>query len=214
MSQRAKLVWGTLLASMTLVGGLLLLLDGKPRGRSDGLDLPPMMAAAGTNNLEAVFNTLKPLEKGRWKSIVIRHSGGPSGNPTTITAENKKRDNNGGLPYHFVIGNGNGGMEDGHLSIGHRWRNQESGLVVNGDKNNWYPDHGISICLVGNGDGQGFSKVQMTRLVELVQALSRELAIPADPEHIALFRSVAPNASDPGRRFDEKWFRAQLAKGN
>jgi len=213
VSRRSKLVWGALLGSMTAVGGLLLMLDGKSMGRSDGLALTPLMAQGGTSaDLESIFTKPRAIDKSRWQAIVIHHSGSPSGNPETIAAEHKKLGLNG-LGHHFVIGNGSGGMDDGGLQVGYRWLNQYPGAHAAGKRGDWYNQHAISICLVGNGDRQGFTSAQMTRLAQLINLLCRNLDIHNDAEHVVLHSSLAPT-TDPGRLFNEAWLRRQIGVDN
>ncbi|MGQ0628506.1 MAG: peptidoglycan recognition protein family protein [Phycisphaerales bacterium] len=213
LSTRAKMVWGALIGSMTAVGGVLLMLDTPALGRSDGLAVPPLLASGGSSaDLESIFTKPKAIDKARWKAIVIHHSGAPSGNPETIAADHKKLGLNG-LGHHFVIGNGSGGMDDGGLQVGYRWLNQYPGAHAGGRKGDWYNQHSVSICLVGNGDRNGFSKAQMTRLSQLISVLCRNLDIPADPQHVLLHSAVAPT-TDPGRQFNESWLRQRLAEGN
>ena len=57
------MVWVTLLAAMTAVGGLLLLLDN-PAPRIDGRTMPALAATGMTYNLESIFRTSKQVEPG------------------------------------------------------------------------------------------------------------------------------------------------------
>jgi N-acetylmuramoyl-L-alanine amidase len=146
------------------------------------------------------------LDRGRWKSIVIHASGSPVGNPASISAGQKAM-HLSGLGYQFVIGNGRG-MDDGELHVGYRWLDQLSGAHAAGPQADWYNDHSIGICLVGNGDRQPFTDAQVRRLVRLVQTLARELDIPQDR---ILLHSDLVRADDPGRFFPAAAFREQLA---
>lgn len=209
LATRAGKVWTALLAAMTTVGGLLLLIDGKPAPRLDGFSLPPLMAAGVSSSIESVLQTRTPLDTSRWQAIVIHHSGQPVGSPASIEAEHQRLRFRG-LGHHFVIGNGSG-MEDGQIHVGYRWLDQLPGAHAGGPKGAWYNQHAISICLVGDGDRRNFSKAQMQRLVELVDTLRRELNLPAD--RVLLHADVAPT-TDPGRLFPTAWLRQQLAGGN
>lgn len=199
-------MWGSLLATMTVAGGLLWVLDDGPAPRLDGLALRPLVAAAGPSSIEAVFQTRASLDKSRWKAIVIHASGSPVGSPASISAGQKAM-NLSGLGYQFVIGNGRG-MDDGELHVGYRWLDQLSGAHAAGPQADWYNDHAIGICLVGNGDRQPFTDAQIRRLVRLVQALARELNIPQDK---ILLHSDLARTDDPGRFFPAAAFREQLA---
>jgi hypothetical protein len=206
LSQRTQIVWGSLLATMTIAGGLLWALDEGPAPRLDGLALRPLVAAAGPSSIEAVFQTRAPLDRSRWKAIVIHSSGSPVGSPASISADQKAR-NLAGLGYQFVIGNGRG-MDDGEVHVGYRWLDQVPGAHAAGQDADWYNTHSIGICLVGNGDRQPFTDAQVRRLVQVVSALRRELGIPQDK---VLLHSDLARTADPGRYFPAAAFREQLA---
>ncbi len=206
-ASRTKVVWGSLMASMTAVGGLLWVLQGGPVPRADGLALPAMVAAAGPTSIETIFKTTRAeITPGRWQAIVIHHSGSAYGSPSTIAAQHKSM-NLDGLGFHFLIGNGSG-MGDGNVHVGYRWLEQVAGAHVAGKNGDWYNRNSIGICLVGDFSRQPPSERQMWRLSQLVSALADELKIPAD--HIYLHSDVA-QTNDPGAFFPEAAFRAQLA---
>lgn len=206
-ARRARIVWGSLLASMTVVGGFLLVLDNKPAPRVGGLSMAPLVAAGTPSNIEGVLRTPTPLDKNNWTGIVIHHSGSLFGSPASIEAEHRAR-NFRGLGHHFIIGNGNG-LDDGEIHSGYRWQEQLPGAHAGGPDGQHHNLHSISICLVGDGNRRSFSTRQMDRLVDLVALLSREFNIPAD--HVVLHSTIAPT-DDPGRYFPEKEFRQALAK--
>jgi hypothetical protein len=206
LSQRTQIVWGALVGTMTVAGGLLWLLDSGPAPRLDGLALRPLVAAAGPSSIEAIFQTRAPLDRSRWKSIVIHASGSPVGSPGTISAEHKAM-RLSGLGYQFVIGNGRG-MDDGELHVGYRWLDQLPGAHAAGPRADWYNEHSIGICLVGNGERQGFTDAQVRRLVQVTAALARQLGIPKDS--IVLHSDLA-RTDDPGRFFPAAAFREGLA---
>ena len=208
-ARRAKIVWGSLLGAMTMVGGPLLLLEGKPAPRVDGLSLAPLAAATGPSIPEATLQTLRPLDRANWKGIVIHHSGSQLGSPASIQAEHEAR-NFRGLGHHFIIGNGNG-MLNGQLYIGYRWQEQLPGAHAGGPEGQFHNLHSVSICLVGDGNRRAFTPAQMDSLVQLTSTLCRELGIPADK--VVLHSQVAPT-DDPGRLFPEAEFRARLAGAN
>jgi len=205
--RRARVVWAALVASMTGVGGLLLALDGRPTPRLDGLALIAPVPAAGAATLDAVFNTRRPLDRGRWQGIVIHHSGALHGSASSLAAEHASQ-RVAGLGYHFVIGNGDG-AENGELHVGYRWLDQLPGAHVGGPDQTRFNERYIGICLIGDGDRRPFSDAQLRRLTRLVAALASELELP--PESIVLHRDVAASAS-PGRLFPEAAFRRGLAE--
>lgn len=203
--RRAHVVWGTLLATMTAVGGLLYALD-KPRSAGNqGVSLPALLAPAASSSIEGVLATRTPLDTSRWQGIVIHHTASPYATPQTLEAQAKDQKLQG-LGYHFVIGNGSG-MDDGEVHVGYRWLAQLPGAHTAGDKADWYNRHAIGICLVGNGDREAFTDAQMRRLVQLVRTLADELKIPR--ERIVLHRDLA-NTTSPGRLFAAASFREQI----
>lgn len=190
---------------MTGVGGLLIVLNGRPVPSAEGMTLTPLMAMRMPGNLESVFQTVKPVAKDRWLAIVIHDSGRPAGSPKSLETEARAMKLNG-LGYHFVIGNGNG-MGDGELHVGARWLRQDPGAHVVGPDAEWFNLNAIGVCLVGDGDRQEFTDLQMDQLRRLIGTLSRELGIASDK--VFLHRDIARTDS-PGRFFPETAFRKIL----
>jgi hypothetical protein len=204
---RAHVVWVGFLGSMTLVGGLLLLVQGgKPAARADGLSLSPLAAATtlGSSAADPILQTRRPLDGQRWRAIVIHHSGSSVDTPQTIARDHQAL-GLAGLGHHFVIGNGQK-MDDGQVHIGYRWLDQLPGAHVAdftpapGETRDarWYNEHSISICLVGDGNRRGFTPAQVQQLTNLVDSLRRRLNIPA--EDVRLHSELAP-VDDPGKLF-------------
>lgn len=171
----------------------------------DGLALPAMVSTTAPSSVEAVFSTRASLQRERWKSIVIHHSGSPVGSPATLEQQ-AIANNLKGLGYHFVIGNGNG-IDDGEVHVGFRWLDQLPGAHAAGDQGDWYNRNSIGICLIGDGNRQEFTPTQIRRLLQLVDALAREFRIPRD--QIVLHSDIA-GISDPGRFFPAAAFNEQL----
>ncbi len=194
------------MAAMTLAGGMLFLLDGKPAPRADGLSLSPLAAATtigvaptAGQRVDPVTQTHVPLDTQRWQAIVVHHSGSMIGSPLSIAREHETRGIRG-LGHHFIVGNGSG-MDDGQVHIGFRWLDQLPGAHVAGPGGEWYNLHAISICLVGDGDRRAFTPAQIQQLTVLVESLRRQLNIPSD--RVYLHSDIAPGVSDPGRLFPE-----------
>ena len=202
---RTKVVWVALLGAMTSVGALLFALDGKAGARMDGLSLPALVAPAGPSSVEGVFRTRGELDRQRWLSIVVHHSGTASATPESLESQARAAGLKG-LGYHFVIGNGRG-LDDGEIHVGYRWLDQLPGAHAAGKDADWYNLHSIGICMVGNGDRQQFTPAQTRRLVQLVNALAREFKIPR--ERIVLHSDIAA-VSDPGTFFPGAEFREQI----
>lgn len=196
---------------MTMVGGLLLLVDSGRASPLDGMRLPSataLMAVSGPRSVEAVLETRQPLDRERWMAIMVHHSGAAYGTAESIEAQHRSMGLRG-LGHHFVIGNGNG-MGNGELFVGHRWLEQLPGAHAAGEheRADWYNRHAISICLVGDGNRREFTQAQITRLMEVVSMLSAELGIPGDR---IVLHSDESDVSDPGARFPAAGFREMVA---
>lgn len=206
-NRRTPLVWISLLIAMTGVASVLSALQNAPGHRADGVVLTPLAGRAGADSIEAVFATRQPLDRERFRSIMIHQSGSAYGKPSTIEAEHVEQ-NLRGLGHHFLIGNGSG-MDNGEVHVGYRWLDQLPGAHAAGPEAAWYNHHAISICLVGDGDRRPFTDTQIQRLVQLVNAIAVEFDIPQD--QIVLHRDTA-GGSDPGMLFPIAEFRERLAQ--
>jgi N-acetylmuramoyl-L-alanine amidase len=202
---RRRFVWGALAGSMTLVGGSLWALQGAPAPRLDGLSLPPLVAAAGVSSIEGAVRTRVPLDRSRWVSIVVHHSGSMHADPAGLEAQARAM-NLQGLGYHFIIGNGSG-MGDGEIHVGYRWLDQLPGAHVAGPRGDHYNRTSIGICLVGDGRRRPFTDEQLERLVGLVHELTGRLGIPR--ENVYLHSDLA-RTDNPGRFFPSAAFREQV----
>ncbi len=205
VGRRSKVVWASLVGSMTAVTMLLLALDHDSPARLDGLALPAMAATTGSTSIEAVLETRQAVPPGQWRAIVIDHTGSPYGTPTSIDQQHKSQGLRG-LGYDFVIGNGEG-MGDGEIHVGERWLEQQPGAHTAGPQGEWYNRHAIGIALVGDGSRRGFSDAQISRLIDLVATLAQEYDIP--PEQIVLHSDVAA-VDGPGRYFPAAALREQV----
>ena len=109
-----------------------------------------------------------PVRAGRWKYIVIHHSGVNTGTPKSMDQYHREvRQMENGLAYHFVIGNGSG-MGDGEISVGHRWTAQLAGGHLASEAQN---EVALGICLVGNFDEHAPSAKELVNLRALIEAL-------------------------------------------
>ena len=114
--------------------------------------------------------------KARWQGIIIHHSGTPYGNAAHEDQYHKSIGWDG-LGYDFVINNGvyqkGYGNPDGLVEVGYRWHNQETGshCRINGDASNYWNEHTIGICLIGNFNEGRPTERQMQSLAELVRFL-------------------------------------------
>ncbi|NUN49246.1 MAG: N-acetylmuramoyl-L-alanine amidase [Candidatus Brocadiae bacterium] len=129
-----------------------------------------------------------------WAGIWIHSSGSRAGSAASIDRAHASR---GGLPFHFVIGNGTE-TADGVVEEGHRWKTQSPGLN---------PDV-IEICLVGDLDRERPTRKQIAALDDLLLRLCRERLIPAS--EIFAESEKNPGVRCPGRTFSADETRAVL----
>lgn len=147
-----------------------------------------------------------PVRRGRWKYIVIHHSGVDEGTVKGMDRYHREvRHMENGLAYHFVIGNGNG-MGDGEIAVGNRWREQLDG----GHLRSLAQDKvAIGICLVGNFDEHAPSEKQMRSLNALVRVLMMRCDLSA--KAVKTHRQInIIGTRCPGKYFPAKAFVAGL----
>lgn len=144
----------------------------------------------------------------RWTAIVIHHSA--SEQDAAASMDFYHRVNNGWdeLGYHFVIGNGSK-SGDGQLEVGPRWLKQKHGAHTK-TPDNYYNDHGIGICLVGNFETHPPSAAQMQTLARLVRFLTAATGIPATDIY---GHGELKATACPGRYFPLAAFRREMASG-
>ena len=143
-----------------------------------------------------------------WECVVIHHSGSDIGGAARFNAWHRARGWDE-LGYHFVIGNGSD-TPDGRVEVGPRWKEQKHGAHCR-TADEYYNEHGIGICLVGNFDHYPPSPAQHKSLVRLVSFLCREYHIP--PSHIYTHGGVTGKTDCPGELFDVKRLRREIAAG-
>jgi hypothetical protein len=203
-TRRTRLVWITFIAAVGLVTGLLAVI--RDSSAQPGFLLTSVEVLGRTPQADAVFHTRRPLDRQRWNSIVIHHSGEPAGDAESVSRAHMAAGLKG-LGYHFLIGNGNG-LGDGVVHVGYRWIDQLPGAHVTGPNQDEYNERSIAICLIGNGDRRLFTDRQMSQLVSLIQRLQVELDIPA--RNVYLHRDLSRATSSPGRYFPTAWLQEQL----
>lgn len=133
----------------------------------------------------------------RWTRIVIHHSATTAGGARVF--DKYHRDVNGWdeLGYHFVIGNGSG-VADGLIEVGPRWHKQKHGAHCK-TPDNYFNNHGIGICLVGDFTRTRPTAAQMASLQRLVGFLSRQCRI--GPDQITTHGAVTGKTECPGHLF-------------
>jgi N-acetylmuramoyl-L-alanine amidase/LysM domain len=147
-----------------------------------------------------------PVSPGRWKYIVIHHSGVDEGTLKSIDRYHREeRHMENGLAYHFLIGNGNG-LADGKIAVGDRWKKQLDGGHLHSLEQNKIS---IGICLIGNFDKSKPTKKQMRSLKELTLALMKRCHLSASAVKTHKQINVTPTEC-PGTKFPTKSFLADL----
>jgi N-acetylmuramoyl-L-alanine amidase len=142
----------------------------------------------------------------RWRYIVIHHSGGAYGDVDLLRRVHRERQPNDPIdeiPYHFLIGNGNGLPSGGVVETG-RWRFRIWGAHVsrrNPDRN----FRGIGICLIGDFERTQVPDSQFQAATVLTRRLMRRFRIP--PERVTFHgRTPGEMTSCPGRNFPSARF--------
>ncbi len=166
----------------------------------------PLLIEPKKEEAPSVLNIPRTPITREWKYIVIHHSASASGSADAFDYFHRvKRGWEGGLGYHFVIGNGHG-SGDGQVEVGHRWLYQSHGAHAGQME---YNQHGIGICLVGNFDEDCPSTRQVRNLVALIRELQQLCDIPS--ENVILHRHIR-DTECPGRNFPYYEVLAQLLR--
>jgi hypothetical protein len=113
-----------------------------------------------------------PVQKGRWRYIVVHNSGTRQGNAKAFEYYHRQvRKMQNGLAYQFVIGNGTS-SGDGQVEVGSRWPKQINGGHVHSDYLN---NIAIGICLVGDFNHEQPTAKQLEALDELIRYLRQRV---------------------------------------
>jgi len=148
------------------------------------------------------------VSPGRWKYIVIHHSGVDEGNLKSIDRYHREeRHMEHGLAYHFLIGNGNG-MDDGEIAVGNRWKEQLDGGHLRSEEQNKIA---LGICLIGNFDKTKPTEKQLRSLENLTRALMKRCNLPASAVKTHLQINIV-RTECPGKKFPTRSFLAKLKK--
>lgn len=148
------------------------------------------------------------ISPGRWKHIVIHHSGTAEGTAKGMNEYHLRvRHMENGLAYHFVIGNGRG-MGDGEIYVGNRWKKQINGGHLASEVQN---QSSLGICLVGNFDAKPPTSRQLTALTALVEALQARCDL--EDEAVVTHQQInVIHTRCPGTKFPMKTILARLAR--
>jgi hypothetical protein len=145
----------------------------------------------------------------RWECIIIHHSDSANGSAASFDAWHRQRGWDE-LGYHFVIDNGSGGP-DGRVEVGSRWNTQKHGAHCK-VPGNYYNEHGIGICLVGDFERSRPTAKQVESMRKLLAFLMSQTHVPAS--HVLGHREANGNQTRcPGRYMDMVALRASLGGG-
>jgi hypothetical protein len=166
---------------------------------------PPQAAAQPVPRPDAAWVPNGGIISPRWTTIVIHHSATDRGSASSFDKDHRGRGWDE-LGYHFVIGNGRG-TPDGHIEVGTRWHKQKHGAHCK-TANNYYNEHGIGICLVGDFTKSKPTARQMASLERLVEFLSAKCRI--RPDRVTTHGLVTGRTACPGRHFPIQALRRSL----
>jgi len=147
----------------------------------------------------------------RWRYIVIHHSAGDFATIEFLQEVHRVRQSGDpvdAIPYHYVIGNGNGlGMGE----VASDWRGELDvwGAHVSGN-NSAKNFLGLGICLVGNFEEGEVPEAQFEALVELTRSLMQRYQIP--PDNVLGHGLIEGERTKcPGRNFPMQRLRSAIA---
>lgn len=149
----------------------------------------------------------------RWRYIVIHHSAGAYGDVALLRRvhrERQPRDPVDEIPYHFLIGNGNG-IGLGEVVETGRWRRRIWGAHVSGRNRNRNL-RGIGICLIGDFERTQVPEAQLRAAIALTRSLMQRFRIP--PERVTFHgKTPGERTSCPGRNFPSGQFMQAISAG-
>ncbi len=132
----------------------------------------------------------------RWTCIVVHHSASDRGTPESIDLSHRQRGWDE-LGYHFVIGNGVD-YPDGQVHVGSRWAKQKHGAHCK-VPGNYYNEHGIGICLIGDLEEHPPTEAQMQALSDLILFLEAQCGFGYD--RVLTHGGITGKTRCPGRYF-------------
>jgi len=144
----------------------------------------------------------------RWECVVLHHSANEGSSPSAMDRYHRQHNGWDELGYHFVIGNGVA-YPDGQVYVGPRWRKQKHGAHCK-TPDNYYNDHGIGICLIGNFDQSYPTAAQMAALSRLCRFLTGKCGFSSDK--IYTHGGVTGRTRCPGRHFNLARLKNDLAR--
>lgn len=174
VNTRARIVWASLLVTLTVVGASLYAIGGQGSSRRDSNAIPLFMPST-SQGLDSIFSNPVPLRA--WDRIVVVDTGAPFASVDTLDARAKELGEPNGIGYHFVIGNGRN-LTDGQIRTCPRWRSQKPASSAYGkDLGN---DGTLVICVVGDTKRSRVTDDQSQSTSALVKRLAEQFSIPAN----------------------------------
>ena len=198
--RRTVIVLSSLVVGMTLISGVLLVLEPGPVAPLSGVTLQSIDRSALKTPTNRLFDTGQPRD---WRGIVIHDSGAKQGSAKQLSKWHTRLGRDG-LGYHFVVNNGSL-KPDGLIELGYRWRQQLPGAYLTGDGSERYNRRYIGISLIGAGQREPFTRAQVRELRWLVRKLQQRFDIPKRRVHVDIREGQKPAAT-----FPHEWFRQQL----
>ena len=143
----------------------------------------------------------------RWTHIVLHHSATARGGAGLFDKYHRETNGWDELGYHFVIGNGTD-TPDGLIETGPRWHKQKHGAHCK-TPDNYFNEHGIGICLVGDFTRSRPTRRQLVSLNRLLRFLCRQCGIGL--ERVTTHGTINKNTVCPGRHLRLSTIRRGLA---
>lgn len=144
----------------------------------------------------------------RWTHLVVHHSATTTGGARTFDKHHRQDNGWDELGYHFVIGNGTD-TPDGYVEVGPRWHKQKHGAHCK-TPDNYYNEHGIGICLVGDFTTERPTARQLASLEQLTRFLGAQCGI--SPNRLTTHRAITRRTQCPGRHLSLARLRRSMAR--
>jgi hypothetical protein len=159
-----------------------------------------------------------PLQKNRWKVIVVHHSADEDATPEAMDRYHRvQRGWKHGLGYHFVIGGGDK-YPDGKIFVGNRWKKQLEGAHCASKAGKYFGvnrpakffnTNGIGICMIGNMETQRPTPKQLAALEQLTVLLCKQTGI--NPSYVYGHGEVTHRTQCPGKLTNMNVLRSGIA---
>jgi hypothetical protein len=211
--KRVAIVLASLVATMTLGSGALLVMEGGAIGTS----VPGM--ATEPPKWAAYVPQATPLQPSRWTYIMIYESADLAASAASLAGGFS-----GGSPspvrpkanFHFVINGASSGLDtvDGSLEVGTSWKNQDVGAFAgwpSSRSHSFSPyQDAVGICLVADINRKPPSEAQFGSLFSLVRQLQSRLNIPRERVLFQWDSQIDSTHATAQRQAFAQHFRTQL----